>query len=225
MPLASLRVGSPAWRAGRAAATLGSLARAETAPDDVLGALAGLGEPPGGWLSHLARARSTSTLALLLPRPGDPRGLALPRDVATDAAVGWGNERESTWLLAMGGGAWDLREFPGRPLTPPDAQEAHRRLREAIVQAAHALDDMHARDTHGDPIADDARIRREHDALVDSWVCGPPGLPPNSRPIADLGLRMLLAIDAGRQLTDVSALEMAARSAVEAAYATSPHAR
>jgi hypothetical protein len=36
---------------------------------------------------------------------------------------------------------------------------------------------------------------------------------------------MLLAIDDGRQLTDVTALEMAARSAVEAAYATSPHAR
>ena len=220
MPLASLRVGSPAWRAGRAAASLGSLARADTAPDDVLGELAGLGEPPGGWLSLLPRARSASTLALLLPRPGDPRGLALPRDVATDAAVGWGNERQSTWLLAMGGGAWDLREFPGRPLTPPDAQEAHRRLRVAIVQAAHALDDM-----HGDPIVDDAGIRREHDAIVDSWVHGPPTLPPNSRPLADLGLRMLLAIDAGRQLTDVTALEIAARSAVEAAYATTPQAR
>lgn len=225
MPLASLRVGSPAWRAGRAAATLGSLARAHTAPDDVLGELAGLGEPPGGWLSLLGQARSASALALLLPRPGDPRGLALPRDVATDAAVGWGNEHESTWLLAMGGGAWELRESPGRPLTPPDAQEAHRRLRGAIVQAAHALDDMRGRDTLGDPIPDDAGIRREHDAIVDSWVDGPPALPPSSRPLADLGLRMLLAIDAGRQLTDVTALEIAARSAVEAAYATSPHAR
>jgi hypothetical protein len=225
MPLASLRVGSPAWRAGRAAAALGSLARAEIAPDDVLGELTGLGEPPGGWLSLLAHARSASTLALLLPRPGDPRGLALPRDLATDAAVGWGNERESTWLLAMGGGAWDLREFPGHPLMPPDAQEAHRRLREAIVQAAHALDDMRGRDMDGESIADDAGIRREHDALVDSWVCGPPALPPSARALADLGLRMLLAIDAGRDLTDVTALESAARSAVEAAFATSPHAR
>lgn len=220
MTLPSLRVGSPAWRAGRASAALGSLARAETAPDDVLAELAGLGEPPDGWLDLLAHARSASTLALLLPRPGDPRGLALPREVATDAAVGWGNERESTWLLAMAGGAWDLREFPGRPLMPPDAHEAHRRLREAIVQAAHALDDIHA-----DPFVDDAGVREHHDAIVDSWVSGPPALPPSARALADLGLRMLLAIDAGRQITDVTALEMAARSAVEAAFATSPHAR
>lgn len=220
MSVASLDVGSPAWRAARAAVVVGALLRGDLSPDDGLDALAGLGDPPGGWWDVLSRARSAQSIGILLPRPGDPRGLALPRGVSADAVVGWSEPGGSSWLIPGEGDDWMALEAPFQEMPLRDLAEADRHLRACVVQAAHALDsDPAAADPLG-PATAATVSRRMHEALVDMWVLGPPALPAGPRQLAALGLRMLLAVDDARARVETRDLESAARSAVEAAYGT-----
>lgn len=215
MTAASLGVASPAWRAGRAAAAMHALLDGEVPADDVLAGLRSLGTPQVGWWDVLAAVRAGACCLLLLPRPGDPRGLALPRDADATGAVGWPRPGGSTWLIPGGDLGWRVHEAPGLCPAPADVAEADRMLRAAIVEAAHVIDVL---ESHGEPVGDSAR--REQERLVDSWVLGPPALPRSSRALAALGLRMLLAIDGARALVDTRALESAARNAVEVAFST-----
>lgn len=215
MTAAGLDVDGPGWRAAHAAATLTALARAEIAPDDALGMLASCGEPPLGWLETLAgfrRARPHAVI-LLLPRPGDPRGQALPRGIEAGGLVGWSGEERGAWLAATDR-SWV--EIPGSAgVLPPDPIEADRTLRRAIVSAAHVMDAaVDDRDGTGGPGSPRASLER----LVDAWIRGAPALPAARRFLAARGLRILLAIDDARGVVDVVALESAARTAVEAAY-------
>lgn len=218
MSAASLDVATPAWRAGRAAAAIQGLRTGEVPADDVLAGLDALGAPPSGWWDILAVARASERLCLLLPRPGDPRGLALPRGLTATGALGWARDGGTTWLIPDDDASWRFYEDAGAP-TIPDSQEALRTLRAAIVEAAHIVD---ALDT---PTAPDGEVvRRRAERIIDSWILGPPPLPAASRALAALGLRMLLATEGARTLVDVVALESAARTAVEAAYSTAPGA-
>ena len=217
MPAASLEVGSPAWRAGRTAACIGALLHGHAAADDVLDSLAGLGEPPVGWWEALGSARAAGGAMLLLPRPGDPRGLALPRGVVADAAVGWTSGTGTLWLIPGEAANWGMVQAPHLAAAPPHPDEALRTLRGAVVEAAHSVDALELDARQGD-----ARARQAQEALVDSWILGPPALPPATRHLAALGLRMLLALEGARSLVDTIALEQAARSAVESAFSRSP---
>ena len=210
---ASLDVASPAWRAGRASACIGALAQGRAAADDVLESLAGVGEPPGGWWEILGSARAAGGSILLLPRPGDPRGLALPRGVVAEAAIGWSAGSGSLWIIPDSPSGWSLIEAPMIAPAPPHPDEALRALRKAIVDAAHRVDAMELDARQGD-----SRARQEHEALVDSWVLGPPALPTATRHLAALGLRMLVSLDGARSLVDTLPLDQAARSAVESAF-------
>lgn len=218
MSFASLRVGSPGWRAARAAATLGSFLRGEIPPDTALDVLGPLGAPPRGWLSVIGSL--STTVVLLLPRPGDPRGLALPRGVHAEGAVGWPQPEGSRWLLAMDDDGWQQHDLADGPSDAHDLAEAHRSLREWVVRAAHVAD-----------VTDPAELghasgsRDDGESLVDAWVLGPPPLPSAARQVAALGLRMLLAVDALAPIVDTVGVAAAARTAVEAAYSTrvSPH--
>ena len=220
MTAASLRTGSPAWRAGRAAAVLGPLIRGEAPADDLLSAVELLGAPPQGWWQVWAAARASGTVALLLPRPGDPRGLALPRGIAASGAVGWDESPGSAWLIPSGAADWTFHVRRDSPVPSPDPDDAGRALRSAVVAAAHVVDRLDF-----DLASREGSTRLEHERLVDSWVLGPPALPTSSRGLASLGLRMLLALDDARALVDTLALESAARSAVEAAYGTADSPR
>lgn len=211
----ALGTASPAWRAGRAAAALQALMASEAPADDALAGLQVLGTPPPGWWDVVAAVRSGEACALLLPRPGDPRGLALPRDADATGAVGWARTGGSTWLIPAGERDWHVHEADGVIPAPADIDEAARMLRGAIVAAAHVID---ALETPDEPRGDSARRRQER--LVDSWILGPPALPMVSRPLAALGLRMLLAVETRPGLVDTRDLESAARSAVEAAYSS-----
>jgi hypothetical protein len=119
------------------------------------------------------------------------------------------------WLIPSGDVAWTVYLRPDAAVPTPDPEEAGRALRSAVVSAAHVVDGLDI-----DPSARDHRARLAHEQLVDSWILGPPALPPSSRSLATLGLRMLLTIDDARALVDTVALESAARSAVEAAFST-----
>ena len=213
MPGASLGIGSPAWRAGRASASIGALLDGDASADDVLDGLADVGEPPQGWWEVLGSVRSAGAVALLLPRPGDPRGLALPRGIVAEAAVGWPVGPETHWLIPDAECGWSRVE--ARPLTavPSHPEESLRELRRAVVEAAHTVDALELESRAGDPNA-----RREQEAVVDSWLLGPPPLPAATRHLAALGLRMLLALEGARALVDTDSLEHAARSAVESAF-------
>lgn len=211
----ALGTASPAWRAGRATAALRALMAGEAPADDVLAGLQALGTPPQGWWDVVAAVRAGRSCALLLPRPGDPRGLALPRDAEATGAVGWSRTAGTTWLIPVGEGDWRLHEADGVTPAAVDIDEALRTLRGAIVAAAHVIDEL---ETPDDPLGDGARRRQER--LVDSWILGPPALPMASRPLAALALRMLLAVEARPGLVDTRDLETAARSAVEAAYSS-----
>lgn len=215
MSAASLGVSTPAWRAGRAAAAIRGLRSGDAPADDVLAGLEVLGAPPQGWWDVLSAVRASEGLTLLLPRPGDPRGLALPRTMTATGAVGWERRGGSTWLIPVDDGSWRVLEADGHPATPPDSEDAGRALRAAIVEAAHIVDDLEV--TPG-PVGDAAR--RQAERIVDSWILGPPALPASSRALGALGLRMLLALDGARSLIDAQTLDFAARTAVEAAYSS-----
>lgn len=221
MSVASLDVGSPAWRAARAATAVGALLRGDLSPDDALDVLAGLGDPPGGWWQILSRARAADAIGILLPRPGDPRGLAVPRGLAPDAVVGWSESGGSAWLIPQGAGGWLAWEAPDQSMPRRDLVEADRQLRECVVQAAHALDAEPPADDRLGPTSAASISRREQEALVDLWVLGPPALAAGPRQVAALGLRMLLAVDDARARVETRDLECAARSAIEAAYTMS----
>ena len=213
MPGASLEVLSPAWRAGRASACVGALLQGRAAADDVLDHLSGVGEPPGGWWEALGGARAAGGVLLLLPRPGDPRGLALPRGIAAEAALGWTVGSGTIWLIPDAPSGWSRADGPQLTAAPLHPDEAMRGLRKAIVDAAHSVD---AREL--DAREGDTRARQDQESLVDSWVLGPPALPTATRHLAAMGLRMLLALDGARALVDTLPLEQAARSAVESAF-------
>lgn len=213
MPAASLDVASPAWRAARASAGIGALLQGRAAADDVLDSLADVGEPSEGWWEVLTTMRAAGGIVLLLPRSGDPRGLALPRGMLAEAALGWRVGAGTQWLIPDPTSGWIRVDGPLLIGTPPHPEEALRALRRAVVDAAHAVD---ARDI--DAPAGDGRARQEQEALVDSWVMGPPPLPSASRILAALGLRMLLSLEGARALVDTTPLERAARSAVESAF-------
>ena len=220
MAVESLGVSSPAWRAARAAAAIGSLLRGEMPADDALGAANELGEAPGGWWHFFGEARRAGGIRLLLPRFGDPRGLVLPRNMAAEAALGWDGTRGGTWLVPVDSGEWRIIEAPKLGRTPPDTEEASRALRRAVVEAAHAVDVLDLDEPRGD-----AQARHALELAVDSWVLGPPPLPPASRHLASLALRILFALDSTRGLVDTGSLESAARNAVESAFTTVSTAR
>lgn len=216
---ASLGVGAPAWRAARAAAALGAVARSDMSADDALGQLMQVGSPDAGWLEVMGQARQAISLAMLLPRPGDPRGIAWPRGVMAEAAVGWGDDHASTWLVPAGERAWSAVVLPDQGVPTRDAVEADRLLRIAVVDVAHMLDELDLPDAA--PLSDS---RQAAEATVDAWALGPGHLPAPRRRLASLGLRMLLAVEGARSAPSpppgeaVAPLEAAARTAVEAAY-------
>lgn len=220
MVVASLGVSSPAWRAARAAATIGSLLRGDAPADDALAAMSSLGEVPGGWWHMLGDARRAGGVTLLLPRFGDPRGLVLPRDMSAEAALGWDGARDGTWLIPSDRLGWRVASAPRLGRTPLDKEEASRALRRAVVDAAHTVDLLDI-DEHGG----NADERMDLERAVDSWVLGPPPLPSASRHLASLGLRILFALDGARSLVDTGPLESAARNAVESAFTTASVAR
>lgn len=213
MSLASLGVGTPAWRAGQVASALAAVLRGDVAADDALDVLASVGEPAGGWWAVLGQARQAQSVALLLPRPGDPRGIALPRGLGAEAAVGWGDGRVSAWLLPTGTRAWESVELIGQGVPTRDVHDADRQMRESVVELAHLLDVV---DRSGPASTPEAR--RDVEATVDAWVLGAARLPSGRRQLASVGLRMLLALEGARSIVDVGSLEAAARTAVEAAY-------
>lgn len=216
MPAASLEVASPAWRAARASAGIGALLQGRAAADDVLDSLTDVGEPSEGWWEVLSSIRAAGGIVLLLPRPGDPRGLALPRGMLAEAALGWRVGAGTQWMIPGPSSGWSRVEAPLLIAAPPHPDEALRALRRAVVEAAHAVD---AREL--DAAEGDGRARQEQEALVDSWVLGPPPLPAATRHLAALGLRMLLSLEGARALVDTTPLEQAARSAVESAFSLS----
>lgn len=189
--------------------------RGDAPADDLLGAVEPLGAPPQGWWDVWGAARASGSVALLLPRPGDPRGLGLPRDIFASGAVGWGQGSGSVWLIPSGDADWSVHERPDHPAPALDPEEAARSLRGAVVSAAHVVDRLDL-----DAVPSDARVRQMHERLIDSWILEPPALPASSRNLAATGLRMLLALADARGLVDTGALESAARTAVEAAFST-----
>ena len=215
MPAASLGIESPAWRAGRACVSIGTFLDGGAAADDVLGDLADLGEPPHGWWEVLASVRRARAVVLLLPRPGDPRGLALPRGIVAEAVIGWEAGPVTHVLVPEPTDGWMRMEAPPLAAVPPHPEEALRELRRAVVEAAHTVDDL---DLQLESRESDPRVRRDQEAVVDSWVLGPPPLPADARHLAALGLRMLLSLEGARALVDTAPLEYAARGAVESAF-------
>ena len=220
MVVASLGVSSPAWRAGRAAATIGSLLRGEVPADDALSAMSSLGEPLGGWWPVFGDVRRAGGVTFLLPRAGDPRGLVLQRNMSAEAALGWDGAQGGTWLIPSDRRAWQVASAPRLGRMPPEGEEASRALRRAVVEAAHAVDLLDV----------DAPGGREHqrqdlERAVDSWVLGPPPLAPATRHLASLGLRILFALDGARSLVDTGPLDSAARDAVESAFTTASAGR
>jgi hypothetical protein len=216
---ASLEVASQPWRGARAAATLLAFLRRDLPADDVLAGLEPLGPAPHGWWSILERVRHAGAVSLLLPRPGDPRGLALPRGMTAQAALGWPKDGGTSWLIPTGIDTWTAVEVPKHAIALPDPAACDRRVREEVVRAAHAVDAMDL-----DPGSVPGRGARE--AIVDSWLLGPPALPQRRRSLAALSLRILLALDAlgsgsaHARVVDTASLESAARAALEAAYST-----
>ena len=213
MTATGLDANGPAWRAARVAATLSGLVRTVLSPDEALGQLASCGEPPDGWLEVLAGVRRVrpGAVILLLPRPGDPRGLALPRELDSGGIVGWSG---AAWLAATEGGWVALPGTSGA--LPPDPAEADRALREAIVAAAHVVDATG--DARGQADREASSDRGAHERLIDAWVRSTPSLPADRRSLAVRGLRILLAIDDARDVVDVLALESAARTEIGRAH-------
>jgi hypothetical protein len=132
-----------------------------------------------------------------------------------EAALGWQEGQGGTWLVPIDRVAWHVVAAAHLGRTPPDEVEASRALRSAVVEAAHAVD---LRDI--DPPRGSAVERKALETTVDSWVLGPPPLPPDSRHLAALGLRILSALDAAVSLVDTVQLESAARDAIESAFTT-----
>lgn len=221
MHIAALGVGSAQWRAARAAVVLGAVMHDALPPDD---ALAGLAELGGEWLDVLrdVRAEGTQAISLILPRPGDPRGAAFPRGTDAQAAVGWGCRESSFWLIPHSHMDWLVHRAPGVAMSTTDPQEADRRLREAVVTAAHAADITP--EVFASSAVDDVHLLGE--SIVDTWVGGEPPMRGDRRYLAARGLRVLMAAMAARPQdavasSHVAELDAAARSAVEAAYSTS----
>lgn len=216
---ASLDVASQPWRGARAAATMLAFLRRDLPADDVLAGVESVGTAPHGWWSILERVRHAGAVSLLLPRPGDPRGLALPRGVTAQAALGWPEGGGTSWLIPTGMDTWSALDLPQHAMGLPDPAACERRVREEVVRAAHAVDAMDL-----DPAGVAGRGARE--AIVDSWLLGPPALPQHRRALAALSLRILLALDAvgsgapHARVLDTASLESAARAALEAAYST-----
>lgn len=218
--------GSTPWRAARASSLLLALDEGRASGDCILAALLPLGPPPRGWWAAIEALSSGGGVHLRLPRPGDPRGLALPRGVAADAAVGMVDGMGTTWLLPQGADAWREVRLDGVHPTRVDIDQCGRDLREQIVRAAHILDASH--DTSA-PNGDRRRLERAVDAWVGTaeGVRGPVG---RRRELATSGLRVLLALGQPstcgtqtsdrRSAIDSRALEAAARAAVEAAYSS-----
>lgn len=218
LPLSpGLESGGEAWRAGRAAASVAALLNSRLAADDGLDALTELGTPVEGWWSVLGDIRHAASVELRLPRPGDPRGLALPRGVAATAAVGWPSRAGgSRWLIPVRGGHWQSIHLPDVRMAAADPDEIGRTLREEVVRAAHAVD-LEVSVRHGDG----ERTRIE--GIVDAWILGPPALAPERRALASTSLRILLALtrpDVARPHVDAERLERAARAGVEAAFSS-----
>jgi hypothetical protein len=213
MTVASLGIATPAWRAARAAATVGALLHAAVAGDEALEALTAVGTPTGGWLDVIEEARRSKSIQLVLPRPGDVRRVALPRGVIAEGAVGWSRGRGASWLVATGTVSWDRVDLPEASLPLHDPVEAMRALRASVVREAHAIDLSDA----ADAVARTGS-RAEQERIVDSWVLGPPPLPLDRREVAVLGLRMLMAVAGTRSLVRPDELEATGRTAVEAAF-------
>lgn len=217
---ASMDIASRPWRGARAAATLLAYLRGDMPADEVLAGLEALGAPPQGWWDILGQVRRAGAVSLLLPRPGDPRGLALPRGMAAETALGWPEGGGSAWLIPTGLDTWIALDLPEHRVALPDTAACDRRVREEVVRAAHAFDAMDA-----GPEGVAGRGARE--AIVDSWLLGPPALPHHRRALASVSLRVLLALEAlgsgsaHARVMDTTALESAARAALEAAYSTS----
>lgn len=187
-------------------------------PDDALASLTELG---GDWLDVLPEVRATDSISLILPRPGDPRGAAFPRGTEAQAAVGWGGSRSSVWWIPQSDSSWLAHRATGAGIITVGLQEADRRLREAVVHAAHAADltsEVFAPPTVGG-------VHLLDEGIVDDWVGGQPALRGDRRQIASRGLRVLMAAMAAQPRDAVASshvveLDAAARSAVEAAYGT-----
>lgn len=210
----SLSVGSPPWRAARSAATMGAMLEASLDPDSALDALSTLGLPEHDWLDVLRAVRRGGACYLRLPRPGDARGLALPRGVVAGAAVGWPTpDGQSEWLIPTDGREWLSFTLP-RHAGPVDLRQADQDLRREVVRAAHVMDLI------GSQVP--ARADRDQlEGVADSWVLGRPPLPIGRRALAATALRLLLALALADPLPadmDSATLERAARSAVESAF-------
>ncbi len=218
--------GEARWRAARAGMSIGAFLDGDLAPDDLFESLKEVGAPEGGWWEVIARIRAAGigrpTICVRLPRPGDPRGVALPRGFVADALVGCSVSAPSPasiWLVPEAGDRWVTFPFAADIPRLADMAECDRALRAAVVQAAHALDVAAAM-----PSPAGGRDRAE--ATVDAWVLGTPALPAPQRAMASSALRVLLALESlPRQsdadvLSDRAALERAARDALEAAYSS-----
>lgn len=229
-----LAIGSASWRAARAAAVLGPWLDGSLPTDTALGFLEALGAPPEGWWDTLGslRAALSPAIALTLPRPGDPRGIAWPpgSTAITVAGLHWSAETDpprgadgrATVLPIDATGRWLSRIDLDRPVTVADRSESERMLKREIVRAAHVLDLAGM---------DDARRgdRLLTERTVDSWLLSPPALRHERRSLAATSLRLLLALQSladdeprtlvrGVEGVDARALEAAARAALEASY-------
>lgn len=234
MIAAPFSVGSDAWRGARAAAVAAAFTSATAPTDSLLEALDALGRLEGGWLPWLARLRRShesvgGRIVLLLPRPGDPRGLALPRGIHAAAAVGNQTEGGSCWLIPEPHGTWTALQLAGAALPHRDAAASLRDVRAQVVRAAHAVDlgDLEAGSPGWGQAGSPGQVSaRDLESIVDSWLLGPPALNVRSRPLAALSLRVLLALakvptgSAQARLIDTAGLEMAARTGLEAAFST-----
>lgn len=218
--------GEASWRAARVGASVGAFLDGNLAPDDLLESLQTVGAPDVGWWEVIASLRAVGAarppVCVRLPRPGDPRGVALPRGVVAEGLVGYRVSLPSPgsmWLVPEAGDRWLTFTLAADLPGPADPAECDRSLRAAIVQAAHALDVAAAMPP---PVGG----RDQAEATVDAWVLGTPALAAAQRAMASTALRVLLALDSlPRQsdavaLSDTTALERAARDALEAAYSS-----
>lgn len=218
--------GEARWRAARAGMSIAAFLDGDLAPDDLFGSLETVGAPNEGWWEVIARVRAAGvarpTICVRLPRPGDPRGVALPRGVVAEALVGWSvpaSSPASVWLVPEAGNRWLSFTLAADLPRLADVAECDRALRAAIVQAAHALDVAAA-------VPSPVGGRDRAEATVDAWVLGAPPLAAPRRAMASTALRVLLALESlpGQSdddgLPDAMALEGAARDALEAAYSS-----
>lgn len=200
-----------------------ALLRGTVSPDDFLDVvlaghaahvLAATGtDGAGSLLEAIATSRSAGAwaVAAAFPEPGDPVGVAGPRELTT-AAVEAGEVvlaigAEVAWVPREVGRAVEWTPYGARRRMPPDVGDADRLLRAALLSAADELARL-----------DVARWRPEvADALDDLRsgvpLAAPPGVPPRCVDLAGRALHLRAVVDL--TLEDegaaVSAGEIAAR--------------